>query len=108
VPRVARIDGLTTLRPTAGFISAAVIAVACVGLAFAVAPRACQGGFEVYFWSGCAALLLLCALPFATHIGRSLLVRLAWATLFLSGGVAAWLVGLFGANVRFICSLGYL
>jgi hypothetical protein len=97
-----------TLRPFDGFASAAVIATGCVGLAFAVAPRACQGGFEVYFCSGCVALLVLVALPFATHIGRSLLVRLAWAVAFLLGGAAAWLAGLFGANVHFICGLGYL
>ena len=95
-------------RAANAFVIAAVIAIACVGLAFAVAPRACQGGFEIYFWSGCVALLVLVALPFATRIGRSLPARFAWAVAFLLGGAAAWLVGLFGANVRFICGLGYL
>ena len=96
------------LRPTAGFTGAAAIAITCVGLAFVVAPRACQGGFELYFWSGCVALLVLLALPFATHIGRSLLARFAWSAVFLLGGVAAWLTGMGAANVRFICGLGYL
>jgi len=89
-------------------ISAAVAVIGIVGLAFVVAPRACSGGFEVYFWSGCAVALLLFALPFATRLGRSWPTRVAWALGLMMLGTAAWLVGLFSANVRFICGLGYL
>ena len=94
-------------RARAGFISAAVIAIVIIGLAFLVAPRACDGGFELYFWFGCAALLVLLALPFAAHIGRSY-VRFLWALGFVVLGASAWFVGLFSANIRFICGLGYL
>jgi hypothetical protein len=95
-------------REPAAFISAAAIAAALVVLAYVVAPRACTGGFEFYFWCGVAALLLLVGLPFATHTARSILVRVALALSFLTFGVGAWLAGLFAANVRFICGLGYL
>ena len=50
-------------RATAGFISAAAVAIAVVGLAFLVAPRACAGGLDLYVWCGGAALLVLLALP---------------------------------------------
>jgi hypothetical protein len=92
----------------AAFIAAAAIATALVVLAFIAAPRACAGGFESYFWCGAAALLLLSGLPLVTHRNRSTLVRVALAFGFLAFGVGAWLVGLFAANVRFICGLGYL
>ena len=95
-------------RESAAFIGAATIATALVGLAYLVAPRACQGGFELYTWCGGAALLLLLGLPFAAHMGRSTLIRVAFALGFLIFGVGAWLGGVFAANVRFICGLGYL
>ena len=84
------------------------MAAALIALAFVVAPRSCNGGLELYFWSGCAALLLLFGLPFVTHIRRSAWVRVALAFGFLVLGAGAWFAGLFAANVRFICGLGYL
>jgi hypothetical protein len=95
-------------REPAAFIGAASVAAALLVLAYVVAPRACAGGFEVYFWCGVALLLLLFSLPFVTHNDRSIVVRVALAIGFLAFGVVAWLVGLFAANVRFICGLGYL
>jgi hypothetical protein len=79
-----------------------------VVLAYLVAPTACEGGLELYLWSGAAALLLLLGLPFFAHLGRSAIVRAAFAFGFFMFGVGAWLIGLFAANVRFICGLGYL
>ena len=95
-------------RELAAYVSAAAIATGLVVLAFVVAPRSCNGGLELYFWCGGAALLLLFGLPFVSHIGRSTLVRVALAFGFLVFGGGAWLAGLFAANVRFICGLGYL
>jgi hypothetical protein len=95
-------------REPAAFISAAAIATGLVVLAFVVAPRACTGGFEFYFWCGAGALLLLVGLPIITHKARPIWVRAALAFGFLALGVGAWLAGLFAANVRFICGLGYL
>ena len=95
-------------RESVAFISAAVIATAMVALAYDVSPRACEGGLEIYIGFGGAALLLLLGLPFATHVGRSMLVRVALALAFFVFGAAAWFVGLFAANVRFICGMGYL
>jgi hypothetical protein len=95
-------------REPAAFIGATAIVTALVVLAYLVSPRACQGGIELYTWCGGAALLLLFGLPFVAHMGRSMLVRVAFALGFLVFGVGAWLAGLFAANVRFICGLGYL
>src|SRR6476469_2620538 len=95
-------------RSKLAFASAAIIAIGLVGLALVAAPRACKGGFEVYFWTGCVALLVLVVLPFAARLGSSWTRRVAWAASFLALGAAAWLIGLFSANVRFICGLGYL
>lgn len=79
-----------------------------IAVAYLVAPRSCQGGLEVYVWCGGAALLALVALPFIARIGRSTLIRMALALGFLVFGAGVWLAGLFAANVRFICGLGYL
>jgi hypothetical protein len=95
-------------RATSGFVSAAVIAIAVVCLAFAVAPNACKGGLDLYVWGGGAALLALLAIPFVTRIGQSILARIGWAIAFVILGSGTWIAGLFAANVRFICGLGYL
>ena len=92
----------------AAFISAAAIATALVLLAFVVAPRACTGGPEFYLWCGAAALAFLACLPLFTHTSRSILFRVTLAFGFLAFGTIAWFAGLFAANVRFICGLGYL
>ena len=98
----------TVAREPAAYVSAIVIAVILLVLAYFVAPTACKGGLEMYVWSGAAALLLLPGLPFLAHLGRSVLVRIALGFGFFAFGVGAWLAGLFAANVRFICGLGYL
>lgn len=95
-------------RERAAYASVAAIVAALVVLAFVVAPYACNGGLEIYFWCGAATLLLLFGLPFVTHVGRSILVRVALAFGFLAIGGGAWLAGMIAANVRFICGLGYL
>ena len=89
------------------FIVAAVIAIAVFASAFLFAPRACRGG-EVYFWCGVVALLVLLALPFIRRVGSALLVRAGAALGFVGLGLGAWLAGVFAANVRFFCGLGYL
>jgi hypothetical protein len=95
-------------RESAVFISAAAIASVLVALAYLVAPHSCEGGLELYIWCGGAALLMLLGLPFAAHVGRSTLVRVGYALGFFVFGAGVWLAGLFAANVRFICGLGYL
>ena len=95
-------------RPLTGLVVAVALAIGVVGLAFLVAPHACNGGFDLYFWTGAAVLLVLLAVPFVARIGRSLLARFACSIGFVALGLGAWLLGLFGANVRFICGLGFL
>ena len=73
--------------------------------AFYAAPRACEGGFETYLKCGLAALVVLAALPFALRNGSSLALRVASGVGFVLLGVVAWVVGLFAANVNFLCRL---
>jgi hypothetical protein len=98
----------TMSRQLSGLFIALALAMGVVGLAFLIAPHSCNGGMDVYVWVGGAVLLVLLAVPFVTRIGRSMVARIACSVGFLALGLAAWLVGLFGANVRFICGLGYL
>ena len=95
-------------RARTGWIVGAGIGAALMGLAFAVAPRACAGGLEIYGVAGLVALLALAALPFVAGIGRGLARRLGVSLALVVLGVATWLAGLLLANVRFICGLGYL
>jgi hypothetical protein len=74
-------------------------------LAFLVAPDSCEGGLELYFWCGVAALASLIALPFLMHMSGSLPVSVGWAAGFLVLGFGVWLGSLLAAGVRIICRL---
>ena len=89
----------------AGLSIAVAIAAGIFGLAFLVAPKACEGGNEIYFWSGVAALIAWAALPFAMRMGKSLAVRFAIAFGLVAGGFGVWLGGLTAANVQIMCRL---
>ena len=95
-------------RARAAIVIAAVAAIALLPLAFIIAPYACQGGFELYFWIGVVVLAMMLAVPLIGRVGNSLVVRFAVALGFVLFGAATWLAGLFAANIRFICGLGYL
>jgi hypothetical protein len=95
-------------RVRTGWLVAAGIGAAVVGLAFAVAPRACAGGLEIYAAAGMVALAALGAVPFLAGIGRTVARRIGASVAFVALGAVAWLAGLVLANVRFICGLGYL
>ena len=85
--------------------AAAVVLLLLVSVAFVVAPRACEGGFEIYLQCGVAALIVLAALPFVLRSDNSLAVRVVSALGFVGMGVVGWVVGLFAANVSFLCRL---
>jgi hypothetical protein len=76
-----------------------------VSVAFWIAPRACEGGFEIYLLCGVAALIVVAALPFILLSGSSLAVRAASALGFVVLGTVAWVVALFAANVNILCRL---
>lgn len=76
-----------------------------VSVAFFVAPRACEGGFEIYLQCGVVALIVLVALPFVLRIGNSLAIRIVSGLGFVVLGAVAWFVGLVVANVNFLCRL---
>ena len=82
--------------------AAAVVLLSLVSVAFVVA---CEGGFETYLQCGVAALIVLAALPFVLRSGNSLAVRVVSALGFVGLGVVGWVVGLFAANVSFLCRL---
>ena len=98
----------TAPRARIGWIVGAGIGATLMAVAFAVAPRACAGGLEVYAVAGVVALLGLAGLPFVARIGRTSARRLGVSLGFVVLGVATWLAGLLLANVRVICGLGYL
>ena len=76
-----------------------------VFVAFWVAPRACEGGFETYLQCGTMALIVLAALPFVLLGGKSLSVRVVSSVGFVILGAVAWVAGLFVANVNILCRL---
>jgi hypothetical protein len=82
-----------------------VILLLLVSVAFWVAPRACAGGFEIYVQCGIVALAVLAALPFVMRSGNSTAVRAVSALGFAVLGVVGWAIGLFAANVNFLCRL---
>ena len=86
-------------------VAAAVVLLSLVSTAFFVAPRACEGGFEIYLQCGIVALMVLVALPFILRTGNSLAVRVVSGLGFVVLGAAAWVVGLVVANVNFLCRL---
>ena len=81
------------------------ICLALFGMAFVAAPSACDGGLEVYFWSGIGALVVLLALPFAFRSNGSAIASTLWGIGFALCGALGWVGGLFAANVRFVCRL---
>jgi hypothetical protein len=86
-------------------IAAAAVLLLLVSVAFWIAPRTCEGGFEIYLLCGVAALIVVAALPFILRSGNSLPVRAASAVGFVVVGTVAWVVGLFAANVNILCRL---
>jgi hypothetical protein len=92
-------------RAAAGLGAAGAIAAAILALAFAVAPRSCEGGLELYFGAGVAALVALFAIPFFSRADRPLAVRFAWALGFLLAGAAVWVGGFAAADVKLLCRL---
>ena len=92
-------------RASQCIIAAAVVLLLLVFVAFLVAPRACDSGFEIYLQCGVVALIVLAALPFILRSGNSLAVRLVSGLGLVILGAMAWLIGLFAANVNFLCRL---
>ena len=83
----------------------AVVLLLLFSVAFFVAPRACEGGFEIYLQCGIVALIVLAALPFVLRSGNSLAVRVVSGLGFVLLGAVAWVAGLFAADVNFLCRL---
>ena len=81
----------------------AALCAAMVACALAAAPRSCEGGLEAYLLAGLIGVPAMFAAPMFLRSDRSMLRRLAWGALFAAIGIAVWIAGLFGANVRFLC-----
>ena len=84
---------------------AAALGLGLFALAFVVAPHACSGGLDVYFWTGIAAMVAtgvaVAALPRTLGPWR----RTGLALALTCGVAVAWLAGLFAADVRLMCRL---
>jgi hypothetical protein len=81
------------------------VALALLGFAFWIAPRACTGGVELYVKAGVTSLGVLLALPFVVRSGASVRGRVGWALAFAFFGAAVWVIGRFAANVNILCRL---
>ena len=92
-------------RASQCIVAAAVVLLSLVSVAFSVAPRACEGGFEVYVQCGIVALIVLAALPFILRSSTSLAARVVSAAGLVVLGAVEWAAGLFAANVNFLCRL---
>ena len=92
-------------RRTLVLIVAAAIGAIMFGLAYVFAPRACEGGFDLYVWSGIASLIALFALPFLARVGHSVLGSVGWAFGLTTLGLGVWIAGLVMANVFVLCRL---
>ena len=96
---------MTIDRRTAGVCAVGAILAGVFASAFVLAPRACEGGLELYFWSGVAGLVALVILPFLVRLGGSVLGSVGWAFGFFLLGASVWVGGLAAANVRIVCRL---
>lgn len=92
-------------RALKGVIAVATVALFLLSVAFWVAPRSCEGGFEIYFMCGIAALAVMVALPFVLHVGKTLFGRAASALGLVALGAGVWVVGLLAANFQILCRL---
>jgi hypothetical protein len=92
-------------RRIVGLSIAIAIGAGVLGSAFLFAPRACEGGLDIYLWSGVAALVMLAILPFVLRLGGSVLGSTGWAFGLVLLGAATWVGGLAAANFRILCRL---
>lgn len=92
-------------RAWQGVSAVSAIVVSLIAAAFWIAPRACEGGLEVYFFLGIAGIVAMLALPFILRSSVSLLVRVFLALGFAIVGAVGWVVGLLAANVQILCRL---
>ena len=82
-----------------------VVSLLLVAAAFAIAPSACEGGLDLYFWCGVAAIVAMLAVPFLLRSGGSLLTRGAVAVGLGVCAAVAWIGGLVVADVQILCRL---
>jgi len=92
-------------RRTQALVAGGALCVALLAFAYAAAPKSCQWGYEVYFWTGVICLITLFALPFTFRASQSILGCIGLGIGYASFGCGVWLVGIFAANVRIICAL---
>jgi hypothetical protein len=84
---------------------AAIIALCQAGVAWWIAPRSCDGGLEFYAAVGVGALVVMASLPFVLRSGQTTAGRFGWSFAFVLMSAAAWIGGLFAADVRLLCRL---
>ena len=92
-------------RPALALLAGGGIGVALFAFAFVAAPKSCEWGLAAYSWSGLAAVVVLFAIPMALRTDRPALLRALMGLGFAAFGAAAWIAGLFAANVRIMCRL---
>jgi hypothetical protein len=91
--------------PWQRWLAAAAVSLGVIAVAFGIAPRACERGLDVYVESGVAAAVLMAAIPFIVRTGDSIRRRVGLSLAFVCLVLAAWVAGLFAADVRIWCRL---
>lgn len=99
-PAVDTAASKPAIFPYAGAICAGLFA-----FAFVAAPYSCDWGLNAYFVLGLVAMIALLFLPIGlgreTALARRILLGLGLAAI----GFAAWIAGIFAANIQLLCRL---
>ena len=93
---------MTRLR---AFRAGLVGCAALFALAFIVAPHSCQGGLDVYVWSGLGCFAAVIAAPFVLHRDLPASRRAGVAAVLAGLVIVAWIAGGAFAGVRIMCRL---
>lgn len=78
---------------------------ALFALAFIVAPHSCEGGLDVYVWSGLGCFVAVLVAPFVLHADQPASRRVGMAAALAGLVIVAWIAGGALANVRIMCRL---
>jgi hypothetical protein len=81
-----------------------VISVTELIVASIYGPRSCDGGFEIYFWTGIFCVIVSAGIPF-TAKSETIKWKIGFSILLSIVSVLIWVGGFALGNFRIICRL---